>query len=144
MMSELKTDIIKEVQQSISAQIKELALTLIIQVNNSIKEGLSLRPATNSDHNIETEVDTDSDPITQESQPTNEDITDMDLEVETQKKHIERTTLTAFILADDNIPFGDRIQNKEQRLIRLLLQKPNGLKLKAKHQLINREVFIKG
>ena len=42
---------------------------------------------------------------------------------------MEQTTLTIFILVDDNIPFGDRIQYKEQGLIRILLQNLNGLNL---------------
>ena len=81
----------KEVQLSISAQIQELALTLTTQVTNAIKEGLSIRPAITPDQSIEKETEIDIEPITQESQPTNEDITDMDLEVEPRKRE-ERST----------------------------------------------------
>ena len=80
-----------EVQLSISAQIKELAITLTSQVTNTIKEELSLRPTNIPDQNIDTEPDIDIEPITQESQPPNEDIADMDLEVEPRKRK-ERST----------------------------------------------------
>ena len=42
---------------------------------------------------------------------------------------MEQTTLTTIILADDDKPFGDRIQQKEKGIIRLLIQNPNGLDL---------------
>ena len=42
-MSDLQTNIMKEVQLSISAQIKEPVMVLTSQVTNAIKEGLSLR-----------------------------------------------------------------------------------------------------
>ena len=41
MMLALKTNIIQEVQLSISAEIKKIALTLTTQVKNTIKEELS-------------------------------------------------------------------------------------------------------
>ena len=90
-MSYLKIDIMKEVQQYISSQIKELALTLTIQVTNAIKDGLSQRPATVPGQNVEMELETDPEPITQKSHPTNEDITNMDIEVEPRKGK-ERST----------------------------------------------------
>ena len=55
MMVELQVDIMKEVQISISAKINELALVLTIQVTNAINVKLSLRPATISTQNIDTE-----------------------------------------------------------------------------------------
>ena len=90
-MNNLQTNIMKEVQLSISAQIQELAMTLTTQVTNAIKEGLSLRPNNISDTVIDTEPDNDIEPITQESEPTNEDIVEMDLEVEPRKRK-ERST----------------------------------------------------
>ena len=42
---------------------------------------------------------------------------------------MEQTTLTTIILADDDKPFGDRIQQKDKGIIRILLQNPNGLVL---------------
>ena len=86
MMSDHQTNIMKEVQLSISAQIKELAMTLTSQVTNAINGGLSLRPTNIPDQNVEMEPDIDIEPITQESQPANEDITDMDLEAEPRKR----------------------------------------------------------
>ena len=83
--SELKTDIMKEIQNSVSAQIKELASTPTTQVTNSIKEWLSLQPATIPEQNIKLEVEADPEPITQKSQPTNEEITDINFEVEPRK-----------------------------------------------------------
>ena len=43
--------------------------------------------------------------------------------------HMEQTTLTTIILLNDNKPFGDRIQQKEKGITRILLQNPNGLDL---------------
>ena len=90
-MSDLQTNIMKEVQLLISAQIKELAMTLISQVTNAIEEGLSLRPTNIPDQNIDMEPYIDIEPIIQESQPANEVITDMDLEAEPRKRK-ERPT----------------------------------------------------
>ena len=42
---------------------------------------------------------------------------------------MEQTTLTTIILADDNKPFGDRLQQKDKGITRILLQNPNGLDL---------------
>ena len=47
----------------------------------------------------------------------------------TQKTPMEQTTLTTIILADDNKPFGDRLQQKDKGITRILLQNPNGLDL---------------
>ena len=85
--SELKTDIMKEIQNSVSAQIKELAPILTTQVTSAIKELLSLQPATIPEQNIKLEVEADTEPITQESQPTNEDITDINLGKEPRKRN---------------------------------------------------------
>ena len=40
---------------------------------------------------------------------------------------MEQTTLTTIILADDKKTFGDRFQQKEKAITRMLLQNPNGL-----------------
>ena len=42
---------------------------------------------------------------------------------------MEQSTLTTIILADDNKPFGDRLQQKDKGITRILLQNPNGLDL---------------
>ena len=91
MMNNLQTNIMKEVQLSISAQIQELAMTLTTQVTNAIKEGLSIRPNDISNKVIDTETDNGIELITQESEPTKEDIVEMDLEVEPRKRK-ERST----------------------------------------------------
>ena len=96
MMSDLKTNIMKEVQMSISTQIKELAMTLTTQVTNAIKERLSMRPDIIPDQHIENETEIDIEPIAQESQPTNEDITDMDLEVDPRKSKERSTNKTTY------------------------------------------------
>ena len=57
-------------------------MTLTSQVTNTTKERLYLRPTNISNQNIDMEPDIDIEPITQQSQPPNEDITDMDLEAE--------------------------------------------------------------
>ena len=72
----------KEVQISISAQINEHTLALNIQATNAIKVGLALRPAAILTQNIETELENEIELNTQESQITNEDITDMNLDKE--------------------------------------------------------------
>ena len=92
-MYDLQTHMMKEVQLSISAQIQELAMTFTTQVTNAVKEGLSIRLDVIPDQHIEKwkETEIDIGPITQESQPINEDITDMDLEVELRKRK-ERST----------------------------------------------------
>ena len=46
-----------------------------------------------------------------------------------QKTHMAQTTLTDIIITDDNKPFGDRLQQKETGITRILLQNPNGLDL---------------
>jgi len=64
-----------------------LALTLTIQVKKSIKRGLGqLRHSAIPTQNIETELENELELITQESQPTSENITDMDLEKESHKR----------------------------------------------------------
>ena len=86
MMPDLKTNIMQKVQLSISAKIKEIALTLTTQVKNAINEGLYQRPTTINQEEIETELEANLELVTQECQPTNEEITDMDLEVEPRKR----------------------------------------------------------
>ena len=66
-------------------------MTLTSQVTNAIKEGLSLRSTNIPDQNIEMEPGIDIEHITQEYQPANEDITDMNLETEPRKRK-ERST----------------------------------------------------
>ena len=66
-------------------------MTLTTQVTNAIKEELSLRPTNIPDQDIETELDNEIKPITQESEPPNEDIPEMDIEVEPRKRK-ERST----------------------------------------------------
>ena len=66
-------------------------MTLTSQVTNATKERLYLRPTNISNQNIDMEPDIDIEPITQQSQPSNEDITDMDLEAEPWKRK-ERST----------------------------------------------------
>ena len=62
----------------------------------------------------------------------------------TQKTHIELTALTTIILADDNKPFGNRLQQKENEITRILLQNPNGLDIGLDgltlHEIINSSV----
>ena len=62
----------------------------------------------------------------------------------TQKTHIEQTALTTIILADDNKPFGNRLQQKENEITRILLQNPNRLDLGLDgltlHEIINSSV----
>ena len=76
----------KEVQISISAQINEHTLALNIQATNAIKVGLALRPAAILTQNIETELENEIELNTQESQITNENITDMNLDKEPWKR----------------------------------------------------------
>ena len=91
MMTALQTNIMKEVQLSISAQIQELAMTLTTQVTNAIREGLSTQPNNIPDKDNNTEPENDIELITQESEPSKEDITDMDLEVEPRKRKARST-----------------------------------------------------
>ena len=119
MIFDLQTDIMKEVHLSISAQITELELTLTTQVTNGIKEELSIRPGIIPDQHIEKETEIDIELITQESQLTNEDITDMELEVELRKRK-ERSTNKATdgttVIASTRLSRQAKIRSQEAAL----------------------------
>ena len=67
MILDLKTNIIHEVELSISAQIKEISITLTAQVKNAIKDRISQRSATINQEDIEMKLEANHELITQES-----------------------------------------------------------------------------
>ena len=104
---------------SISSQIQELTLTLTTQVTNAIKEGLFIRPDIIPDQHIENETDIDIEPITQESQLTNKDITDMELEMKPRKKKERLTNKTidgTTVIAPSRLSRQANIRSQEAAL----------------------------
>ena len=85
-MKDIQVDIMQEVHSAIVSQIEEIAYMITTQVKTAIKEAiLQLTSTTTPNQHIEMEPDNETELITQESQPTHENITDMNLEKERRK-----------------------------------------------------------
>ena len=86
-MTEIQVDIIQENQSEIYSQIEELVLTITTDAKTTIQEAIAqLIPMTILNQLINTELDNETELITHEYQPTNEDITNMELEKEQRKR----------------------------------------------------------
>ena len=87
MMTEMQVGIIQNFQSTIYSQIEELALTITTQVKISIQEAISqVLSMTIPNQHIVMEQENEIELITQESQPTNEEITGMKIEKEPRKR----------------------------------------------------------
>ena len=81
MTTEMQVGIIQNFQSAFYSQIEELALTITTQVKISIQEAIAqIISMTIPNQHIDTEQENEIELITQESQPTNEEITGMKIE----------------------------------------------------------------